>query len=285
MRIAILGMAKSGTTALFYKCRAAMPADTVEWFERPLLEPPTAQHVLYKGLLNALKRLDLSHLHRFDRRILITRDPRDRIVSGTLYRVFDCLPFCASDDGVRELLEMLGRKQRDPRAITLREILDRLIAWNGGRPDEFLARAQRTNDYAMATHEAFPDLHALSYEDLVDGNIAGLERHLGLALGSEQATVPPGRSRVVRSRRHGNWRHWLCPSDIDWLRPTFLPFMDRYGYPDDWTLAAEPVITAEHSTEYVRRLVRERRELMQKAGKLPAGLGLDVPPIDSGAAA
>ena len=71
--------------------------------------------------------------------------------------------------------------------------------------------------------------------------------------------VPAGLQRVVRSRRAGNWRDWFCPEDVAHYRPLFAPYMERFGYGDDWTLSPEPRIPAEEGSEYVLELARQRR--------------------------
>jgi hypothetical protein len=55
----------------------------------------------------------------------------------------------------------------------------------------------------------------------------------------------------VRSATYGEWRHWFVASDIDFFRPMFKTYMDTFGYDDDWTLAADPVIPRETASGYV----------------------------------
>ena len=53
--------------------------------------------------------------------------------------------------------------------------------------------------------------------------------------------------------------NWLTPADVDFFRPWFAPYLAHNAYPGDWTLPACPRIPPEHGSEYVRRLVNERR--------------------------
>ena len=48
--------------------------------------------------------------------------------------------------------------------------------------------------------------------------------------------------------------------DVEHYRPLLSAYMSRYDYDDDWTLESEPVVRAEECSEYVMRLVRERRQ-------------------------
>lgn len=99
------------------------------------------------------------------------------------------------------------------------------------------------------------------YEDFVRPDLAVLDQHLGLKLVTGPQIVPSELSRVTRTRIAGDWRNWLTPADVDFFRPRFASFMRHNCYPDDWTLAASPSIPAEHASNYVLRLVAEKRTL------------------------
>jgi len=53
--------------------------------------------------------------------------------------------------------------------------------------------------------------------------------------------------------------------DVAHYRPLLADYMRRYGYDDDWAIAAEPCIRPEECSEYVLRLVRERQGTLRPA--------------------
>ena len=81
MRVCVAGMGKSGTTALVYAIRAAMPANTVLLFEPRTFVPVTAPNVAAKVLLHTKHPMPYPFYRQFERLVLIVRDPRDVVVS------------------------------------------------------------------------------------------------------------------------------------------------------------------------------------------------------------
>jgi hypothetical protein len=74
--------------------------------------------------------------------------------------------------------------------------------------------------------------------------------------------------RVERTRRYGAWRDWFTPEDVEALRPSLQPYLDRYYRGGDWSLNEAPRIEPDHSSRYVERVVDEKRRLM---GLVPLG--------------
>src|SRR5690348_3976598 len=97
MRTVVFGLGKTGTTALFFKLKQAMPADT-----RALFEPRSfsadlapARDVLAKVLLGYNRDVDTSAFLSFDRKVFLVRDPRDTLVSRVLYDIYNEPTICA----------------------------------------------------------------------------------------------------------------------------------------------------------------------------------------------
>ncbi len=88
--------------------------------------------------------------------------------------------------------------------------------------------------------------------------IGKLEEYLGIKLHGE-AVVDNWVSRVVRTKSSGDWKNWFLEEDIEYFRPIFREFMERYEYPDDWGVNAKPGIRREHCSEYVKRIALEYR--------------------------
>jgi hypothetical protein len=258
MRVVIVGLGKSGTTALLYAVRSAMPANTDVIFEPHAYVAVNAPHVAAKVLLNPKYPMDHAFYRQFDRIVLSIRDPRDLLISKALYRVYGAKALHADTSKLDQYLDLLRAKETDPRSVSLTRINTVFQGFAGPtlHSDEGITRL--LND-AVAFHEAFPDGMVYKYEVMVTGQFDSLAQYLSLSAENMKPDVPEGLRRVVRSRRAGNWRDWFCLEDVDHYRPLLSAYMDRYGYSDDWELNREPLIPPEECSEYALRLVRERR--------------------------
>jgi len=258
MRVVVFGLGKTGTTALFFKLKQAMAAETECLFEpRNFASPPGSTHdILAKVLIGYNRDVDPSGFLAFDRTLFLTRDPRDTLVSRVLYDIYNEPTIYADEAKVDTFVNLLRRKEADPAGTPLRDIIDR---FDRMAQRAVLPRATRDAGVALDFQRQHGNLFGYRYEDLVRADYTPIEPYLGFTVNHETATVPADFARVVRTRQAGNWRHWLTPSDVDFFRPWFAPYLEHNGYADDWTLAPEPRIPSEHASGYVLRLVNERR--------------------------
>jgi len=116
MRVCVAGMGKSGTTALVYAIRAAMPADTVLLFEPRTFVPVTAPNVAAKVLLHTKHPMPYPFYRQFERLVLIVRDPRDVLVSRLLYRAYGATSMLADPARLERYLALLRAKEADQEA-------------------------------------------------------------------------------------------------------------------------------------------------------------------------
>ena len=285
MRIAIYGLSKTGTSALFALLKAAMPRDTDCYFEpgpqhrgqyrrrrlRQWLRPSRPIATLVKILPFGPAPGHDYDFGPFDHALLTVRDPRDRLVSQVLYAAFEGR-FAERPEEAAAYLALVARKEQDPASCRLSEILEAVIRARGWTDslDAWLATYQHKSiALPMAHADAHPELVKVRYEDMVDGRLAALSETVGLELHGK-AEVGPQLQRVVRSRGHGDWRHWFTPADVELLRPILQPYLDRYYPHADWSLAREPVINPDHASRYVRRIMNERRALLRLPPLFPA---------------
>jgi SAM-dependent methyltransferase len=254
MRCLIVGNAKSGTSALLYAVAQAMGGQPALHFEVPIAElaqlPP---HAAVK-LIFEHERADriAAFGAGFERRILLVRDPRDNLISRLLYLVASHRVLLDDPAYLRVYAMLLQRKQQAPASVSLRQLPPL------GEPSCFLADTLAHGRALASFAAAAGDWFILRYEDLVAGRLQALSDYLGLPVRAG-ASVDPQYQRVARTKGAGDWRHWFTADDVAWLRPPLAPLMAALGYADDWTLAPEPRIAAEHSWEYFARLVHERR--------------------------
>lgn len=265
LKIVIFGPYKSGTTGLYTKIANSLPEPFDSVFEQRTYTPEgsDAGHwvlaktiVWYEGRADAEAYRDFLG---FDRKIFLVRDPRDWLVSATLFIIQQEPSLYAVDQRMAKILAALRAKEERPRGQSLLELLELILGLSDHHDfgDEI--------DWMRHQYRWLPQLErdigdhlVVRYEDFVEGRLADLETYLGLPLtGSDQ--VAPAFDHVPRTRGHGNWRHWLTDSDVETLKPIFQDYMRLYQYPDDWTLAPQPLIASEHCTRYVIRTVNKRR--------------------------
>jgi hypothetical protein len=250
MKIVIAGAAKSGTTALYYALKQSLPRGYAHKFEpREYVPKPSEDGVLAKIIINSVKKIE--DFDCFDKRIYLIRDPRDIVVSGVLYRIYNARePIDQSK--LAHYLAGIDQKQQDPASISLVELQSRLapLLRNGVRMHQ--NRGATTSDFG-AQH---PGYFVYKYEDLIVGRFDELERYLGFTI-TFSGEVDAKHKRVARAKEAGGWRDWFTPADVEYYRPLFQDFLIKYGYDLDWTVNPNPQITAEHSTLYVQRMLEE----------------------------
>ncbi|NCC52646.1 MAG: hypothetical protein EOM20_15705 [Spartobacteria bacterium] len=267
-RIVIFGQYKTGTTALFYKIRNSLPPTTRILFEpREFMPEPgdESRAVLAKVILGdpACEPDPVRYptFSDFTKKIYIVRDPRDWLVSGTLFLVQQESAIYNDDALLDTVFELLEQKERAPRRVSICRLLDKILTVLPGYS------LKTTTEWITCQHrwlwdfeEGLSDHFVLSYEDFVDGRLDALQAYLGVPL-TGRAEVDPVHDHVVRSKRYGDWRHWFTPEDVDYFRPVFESYLERYQYAHDWTLSEQPEIRPEHCSGYVRRTVAKKRPL------------------------
>jgi len=257
MKIVIAGAAKSGTTALYYALKQSLPRSYSRKFEPMEYVPkPGEDGVLAKIIINSVKKIE--DFDCFDKRIYLIRDPRDIVVSGVLYRIYNARQ--PIDQGkLAHYLAGVDQKQRDPASISLVELQRRLSPLL--RSDLLHPKRKPAASDFGAEH---PEYFVFKYEDLIAGRFDRLERYLGFAI-TFSGEVDAKHRRVARAKESGGWRDWFTPEDVEHYRPLFQDFLIKYDYDRAWTVNSNPQITAEHSTLYVRRMLDEGIVARRKA--------------------
>lgn len=291
MKLVIAGSPKTGTTGLFYKIRNSVAGPVRELFEPGLHVPEPvdeARSVLAKKLIIPGRVQEFESFASFDKKIGIVRDPRDWMISSLLYSVYH-MPRCYEDAAITaRLLTLLQEKGNDPASVSVLAILSFIWSINSQNPELL----ERRSGSAAASHPSLahalnhykehlslmtgffdhhPDYFVVKYEDFVEGRLEELENYLGFALAGK-AVVGTEFQRVIRTKGAGDWRNWLTEEDVDFFQPVFDPFLRKFGYADEWELAAAPRIPAEHAAGYVGNLIAERnaRALMGDSGSSKA---------------
>ncbi|MGQ0564027.1 MAG: hypothetical protein ACT4OK_03015 [Gemmobacter sp.] len=259
----ILGSAKSGTTALFYAIRAAMNRATghdLKGLFEPRDMPAFRRYFdtsgdavfLCKALLGPVMRNMKPALDRFDRRIVIYRDPRDNIVSRLLFMPPRLLVE-ADRSKCNDFLDLLRQKQADPGSLSVLGIL-RALERLSGRTD--LARNFRDNA-VMPAHiqRTYGDrFWMFAYEDLVEGRFAHLSEYLGFEV-TPEFELGGQHGHVSRSKTTGEWRQWFLDEDIAYFAQDVAEDYALMGFDPAEAADPAPAISPETSSDYAQKLV------------------------------
>jgi hypothetical protein len=262
----VAGAGKSGTSALFQLIADALPRPIKIFEPRNLGEAVsherTAEHLVAKVLIHPSKFLHPSSqtgVEQFEKRVLVLRDPRDVIVSKLLYRPYGC-EFMRDDARFRMYRDALARKEADPRSISVKELTAIQLSLDGHRADMQINFPAQIIRFVRESPNQF---HIFRYEDLIDKKLDALSAYLELPI-SSHVTLDTALSRLSRSARYGDWRHWFTEEDVQTFRASCDTFLRLFGYPIGWDLAPTPHIDPEHGTLYTDRL----RDTLLKSTKI-----------------
>jgi len=265
MKILILGLGKSGTTAMVYKVAGGLPNCHAFSGGQPGKSVGNYENAVYKHTYEERKgkSFDLykKHLKKesYDRKIWMARDPRDAAVSRMLYR------WHKGHKGKKKQYEahlaLVLKKEKEPQSVSFAELC-RYSGHNGWPRsiDDVVAEEQVRYDRMHAfVKELGEDWFLFKYEDMIAGDFDALNGYLGFAV-KVDAEVPAstGKAKVVRKKASGDWRQWFTAQDIELFKPAYKNYMELIGYDlDDWALTANPVIEPEYSSEYIQNLSRK----------------------------
>lgn len=273
MRSLVISQAKSGSSAMMVMIANAMGTSII--YNEP---PANTLHTLPSNCVvkvlfeNTVLEDLLAVLPQFDKVVLLLRDPRDNYVSRILYSLGaqkDCL---VNDEFIDNFLVMLQKKQKEPASVDLTSLADMLGKDTLKNMPSYL---QRYDHYLEFVEQRSPNWFLMYYEDMVTGNLQKLSSYLNLQ--AQPVEMPERWQRVSRSKRSGDWRHWLTNNDVNNLAPHLSPILKKMSYENDWQLAEPQEILAEHCQDYVLRLVHERRQAF--------GMPRYTPPLERDASA
>jgi hypothetical protein len=262
MQVMLLGVGKSGTTAILYKiadglpnCRAfsgGMPGKYIGDYENAVYKH-TYEERKGKGFETYRRHFAVQS---YDRKIWMARDPRDVAVSRVLYR-FHKGTFLLKKQ-FESYYNLILQKEKDPASVPFFEIC-RYAGYDTCPVSREKVAAEETVRYARMrdfVETLGSDWIIFKYEDMIQGKFEQINRYLGFEL-KQRAEVPKGsgKDKVVRKKGFGDWRHWFTPEDITLFKQAYLPYMKAVSYDcEDWALADKPLIDPRYSSLYIKNL-------------------------------
>jgi hypothetical protein len=262
MKVLILGLGKSGTTAMVYKVAGGLPNCQAFSGGQPGKHIGNYENAVYKHTYEERKgkSFDLykEHLQKesYDRKIWMARDPRDAAISRMLYRWHK--GHKGNKKQYEAHLELVLKKEKDPASISFAELC-RYSGHNGSTRsiENVVAEEQVRYDRMYAFVKGLGDNWFLfKYEDMISGNFESLNEYLGFAVKADgEVPVSTGKAKVVRKKASGDWRQWYTEQDIELFKPAYRDYMELIGYDlNDWALNENPVIEPEYSSIYIQNL-------------------------------
>lgn len=266
-KIVIFGPYKSGTTGLFYKIRNSLPGNVRTLFEPTEYVPHDEDNnrwVLSKTITGVQDgdgpwRIKYETFMGFDSKIYLVRDPRDLIISGILFMVQQEPTLYDNDDKLIRILKILKEKETRPKSISVRELFEQIVEASDNHTfDKAVDWLGRQYRWLMEFESQLDDYCLIRYEDFVDGQIEDLEDYLDMRLRGK-AVVDPVHDHVPRTMGYNNWKNWFLKTDIDFFKPLFEEYILHYNYPTNWQLNDRQMISPEHCSKYIERMVKKKR--------------------------
>jgi hypothetical protein len=263
--IVIFGQYKSGTTGLFTKVRNSLPENTRTLFESLTYDPEEGdpfRWVLAKTILKEPghpEPVNYKSFMRFDRRLLLSRDPRDWLISATLFICQLKESVFNDENTLAWVMDYLYRKEENPRELSVITLLDYILSTPPAITlESFAHRAKMRHAFCIEFQQSLGDaVQPIRYEDFVDGQLSIVENYLEIPLTGD-AQVQAAYNHVPRTCSYGNWRDWLTPEDIHFFKPFFDDYIRYQQYDPDWCLHEFPMIQPAHCSGYLRRVVQKK---------------------------
>jgi len=253
-KIIIYGQAKSGSTALYYKIKNSINENCFCLFEPEEKELKNLNEIKKTVLIKSLDGKLRHYFKNFDKKILITRDPRDRIISSLLYIGGY---HKSREQEEQDNIKILEQKESYPGSISLIELFKNLYSIS---EEEIIDYWKSYLDHILNFKRKNKDCFIIKYEDLIKNDIKELEEYLGFKLVKE-VKIDKNLSRVIRTKSSGSWRNWLTKEDIRLLKPIVKEYMQEFNYDfDDWKLNNPQTINPEHCSHYFKRVLKEKKK-------------------------
>ena len=266
MKIFILGVGKSGTTALVYKVAGGLPNCQAFSGGPPGKYVGDYENAVYKHTYEERKgkSFDLYREHlaqeHYDRKIWMARDPRDSAVSRMLYRWHK--GHRGNKKQYETHLNLVLKKEQDPASVTFCEICRHTGhgEWPRSTEDVLEEERSRYDNMRKFVDTLGDDWFLFKYEDMVAKNFSDLDAYLGFNVDQDgEVPVSTGKAKVVRKKATGDWQHWFTQEDVDLFKPVYLPYLEIIGYDcDDWSISSNPIIEPQYSSGYIQNLQKRK---------------------------
>ena len=262
MKVLILGLPKSGTSALYFSIKHALDPNSgwygsdydiiyEQWWK------PKKEKFICKFLIgyNEQKRHgNKVPFEIFDKSVLIVRDPRDRLVSAMLYASHNKL--YNNEDKARAFVNLLRKKEVDPNSVSMMDLHELLTGQRDICTQETPIMGEEEDIFK---YDYFGNYVTITYEEYIDRNWDRLEDYLGFKL--EEPKVEGWSKHVPREKKYGGWVNWFTSEDVEGFKPKVDNFMNAYYPHATWDLPEEKHIDPAFGSEYVMKIINRGRDV------------------------
>lgn len=254
INIAVFGLYKTGTTAIYSNILNSLPYQPRVLFEEKEYHKLPEDHqtgVLAKVILGH-QDADYPSFFDFDKKVVITRDPRDWFISGCIFLVYQYVKQHKDLDMLHAVLDVLQQKIEEPASISMKEIAQIVFSYSDMNWEAITSTIfSLLNDFQVV-EEQIKGKCIITYEDFIDRNLDELGSYLGMNL-SDEVIIDTAYKHVPRSMTYNNWKNWFLPEDLPYFMPLMNPFLQKYGYKPDWELAEFQTINPDHVIGYLTK--------------------------------
>ncbi|MBF0276073.1 MAG: hypothetical protein HQK84_12655 [Nitrospinae bacterium] len=260
-RIVVLGIGKSGTTALYFRIKNSFPKKHKDFFEpKEAIEIAEKISMEDNVIAKILIPVDEKYLKKindfFIKKVLIVRDPRDIIVSSLLYTgAFNYL-WRMEEKYILKCLSLLEKKEENPASLSVIELLGALTNNKVSLPfyKDYIRKSLLFSEKLSNA-----DCFTIKYEDMIENKLREVEEYLGFKL-LNNTTIDQKYRRVIRTKKSEDWKNWFLDDDEAFFQPLFESYLKKYGY-EPWKKVNRKMIDAKDSSKYVKKIVNEKRAL------------------------
>ena len=266
MKILIYSLGKSGTTALAYSiCKAFDQHELV-------LEPSQLSTVDYnddnlivKSIFANRWKKDRDYFEKFDKSILLVRNPLDRIVSYLLYMPYNGDGF-SDDRNTQKYINLLKKKVEQPDSVGIFDIdkcySDIDITGRGSLIQAVAEQSQNIQEFYQSS--CADEFLLLKYEDFVQNNLDQISDYLGCRI-SNQIKVSKRFRRTERSKTFDNYKSFFLENELKSSLTIFDSFNRLFGYKFDRNIVYTPqdnssVLSADMTYNYTNKIINEYRK-------------------------
>lgn len=271
MKVLVVGKPKSGTSIIAGRIKAGLDAhfnvNSQLLFEPkindgiPEIKDYSVTKILYSQNRRHLSSFEMAEEvgQLFDKKVIIYRDPRDILVSDTLYKWFQ--GHKPKEDFFQKALDLVLEKEKDPSSVNLYQISSINIHCGIASSLEAYAAVLK-DEYDQFADDIFKlqdrNWCLVKYEDIILDSVQELNQYLEFEIAKDISNISNQKkafSRTARTKSYGNWKNWFTQDDINFFKPIFEKSLQTLGYgTDDWNINLNQNIDPKTSSEYMINL-------------------------------
>ncbi len=265
MKILIYSLGKSGTTALAYSINKAF--DNYEL----VLEPSqlsavdyNRENLIVKSIFANRWKKDRDCFEKFDKSILLVRNPLDRIISYLLYMPYNGDGF-SDDRNTQTYINLLKKKVEQPDSVGIFDIdkcySDIDVSGRGSLIKAVEEQSKNVQDFYQSSYAQ--DFLVLKYEDFIQNNLDSLSDFLNREI-SNKIKVSKQFRRTERSKSFDNYKAWFLKNELKTSSTIFESFHSMFGYTFDHDCISNheedsAALSAEITYDYTTKIINEYR--------------------------